>query len=424
SRIEAGRVRWKRERVDLQRMIHEVYLSQDAAAGRKGLHVTIDAPEPLPLVGDEDYLVQVVWNLIANAIKYTPDGGSITVHGRRAEDVVELVVEDDGVGIPPEFHEKIFEKFWRVPEANMEQAKGSGLGLAVSLAIVTAHQGTIRVDSTPGHGSKFTVCLPTTLAQPATRPSGSHSGPYYVLLLSDKQRLVEAVRSILEKDGHQVHQHPNSRDAVDLVRAERPDAVFVDVFMEEGAGFEVLRQLRETRDLDPIPVWTLSLMDETAGAASFCSTAQEFFRKPVESSRLLAAISRWVPQREAPVQIMVVDDDPAIVNAVIQLLSAHGYDCTGALDGIEAVVRAREENPDLIILDVYMPSLNGLEVIRRLRNRPETSRIPIIVLTASDVQLDRARMLEELSAGTPFAITKENLATALRSALAELPGAR
>jgi signal transduction histidine kinase/DNA-binding response OmpR family regulator len=420
SRIEAGRVRWKRDSVDMQKLIHDTYMQLDRVAANKTLTVVIEAPLPMPMQGDEEYLQQVVWNLLANAVKFTPEGGRIRVRGDIHPDHLEMIVEDNGIGIPARYHNAIFDKFWRVPEPHSHQAKGSGLGLAVAKAIVKAHGGRIDVESEPGHGSRFTVALPTRREASVDLPSTTHTGPYRVMVVSDKEHLLETLQSILQNEGHEVAEERVVEDVLRSIRNYRPDAVFLDAFMEDGAGFDVLRELRESTDLRNVPIWTLSLLD---GKHSFCPTAQDFIRKPPDGPRLLSAISRLTPAHTDSPRVLIVDDDPSVVNALTVTLSTHGYEILKAYDGIEAVVKTREELPDLVILDVYMPHMNGLEVIRRLRGREDTAQIPIIVLTASDVQLDRARMLEELSADSAQALGEVDLAEAVRQALATLgPG--
>ncbi|HEY3999011.1 MAG TPA: response regulator [Candidatus Xenobia bacterium] len=418
SRIEAGRVRWKHEEVDVARLIHETYHQLDSAVERKRLKIRIEAPDPLVVLGDEEYLIQIFWNLLANAVKFTPEGGSITLTGIGRADEVEVVVEDTGIGIPARYHAAVFDKFWRVPESHSHMAKGSGLGLAVARAIVRAHAGHIELDSEPNKGARFSVVLPRRPAvEQETLTSALPAGPYRLLLVSDKDNLVGTLRAILEMEGHTVAEERESDKALDHIRDYQPDAVFIDAFMEGGAGFDLLHAMRTSSDLHRVPVWTLSLLE---GRQSFNPTAQDFFRKPPDPSRLLAAITRLTSKQKSSPRILVVDDDPSVVNALTQLLSTHGYQTLRAYDGIEAVVKSRDEGPDLIILDVYMPHMNGLEVIRRLRGREDTARIPIILLTASDVQLDRARMLEELSADSPEALGELDLAEAVRHALATL----
>lgn len=417
SRIEAGRVRWKQDSVDMQKLIHETYLQLDRAAAAKSLHVRIEAPDALPMQGDEEYLQQIVWNLLANAVKFTPDGGNITVRGHLRDEHIEIVVEDDGIGIPARYHNAIFDKFWRVPEPFSHQAKGSGLGLAVARAIVKAHGGRIEVQSEPGKGARFTVTLPVRPESTGEALPPVHAGPYRLLVVSDKDHLMETLRSTIQKEGHEVAEERSIDNVLARARDYQPDAIFVDAFMDDGAGFDVLRDLQASKDLRNLPVWTMSLLD---GKHSFCPTAQDFHRKPFDKDRLLAAVSRLTPPQVHTPRVLVVDDDPSVVNALSQLLGTHGYQTIKAYDGIEAVVKTRDELPDLVILDVYMPNMNGLEVIRRLRNREDTAQIPVIVLTASDVQLDRARMLEELSADSAAALGEVDLADAVRHVLATL----
>ncbi|HEY4001742.1 MAG TPA: response regulator, partial [Candidatus Xenobia bacterium] len=198
-----------------------------------------------------------------------------------------------------------------------------------------------------------------------------------------------------------------------------------DVMLPDIDGFQVLARLRADPELASTPVFILSILGDRDQGMQH--GAQEYFSKPIDKEKLLEAVSRLVQKTpREDVKILVVDDDPHILQAVTRHLQQRGYHNTlTAGDGLESVVRARDQHPDLIILDIYMPDMDGFEVIRQLRSRDDTCQIPIIVLTASDIPVDEIRAhslgVQEFM-NKPF--SEKELARAVRQALGQVQQGR
>ena len=413
-----------------------------------------DTPAELRIVADRDKLIQVVTNLLSNAVKFTPRGGTVRIDTVRRGDRIEMVVSDTGSGIAPEYHEKIFEKFQQVDASCTREAKGSGLGLPIVRTIIDAHGGSVRVESEVGKGSRFIVDLPVdrlglmegddeglhlepasstevvvppateasgalpSAASPAQPPEPTPRPPRRILVVDDEFNIMRVMRHILESEGYVVLEASSGEEALRTVRDERPDLVLLDVLLPDLDGFEVLERLRRDADTSDVPVVILSILE--AKEESFRLGAQDYFNKPIDRVKLIESVQALLGEGNENVKVLVVDDDAHIQQAITQMLAARNYQVLGARDGLEAVVRARDARPDLIILDLYMPEMDGFEVIRRLRGWDETASIPILVLTASDMALDEARALTLGAAhylNKPF--SEHELARVVRDAVSQ-----
>lgn len=413
SRIEAGRMQWDMMPVDLREIGESCAATARALADKGGVTLAVEIAEPLVVVGDRDKLIQVLTNLLSNAIKFTKAGGCVTLSGRRVGAHVEVVVRDSGIGIPKEHHERIFEKFAQVDTSSTREIKGSGLGLPIVRSILEAHGGRVWVESEPGSGSAFFVTMPLPDTDPGpvlapaveagealapstgTAPREGAAAPRHprrgqtVLVVDDEANIVRVIRHILESEGYAVLEAGKGEDALRLAREGKPDLILLDLLLPDIDGFEVLRRLRADGETAPIPVVVLSILE--ARDEAFGLGAQDYCSKPLDRARLLETVQGLLGNA-TETRILVVDDDPHILAGITQMLSSRGYHVLAARDGLEAVVKARDERPSLLVLDLYMPEMDGFEVIRRLRTWDETARMPIVVLTASDIALDEARV--------------------------------
>jgi signal transduction histidine kinase/DNA-binding response OmpR family regulator len=450
SRIEAGRMQWDMEPLELREIAETCANTARALADKKGLTLEVAVPEGLMVVGDRDKLIQVVTNLLSNAVKFTPSGGKVRLAASRRGETVDIKVADTGLGIAPEYHDRVFEKFQQVDTSSTREVKGSGLGLPIVRSIVEAHGGTVSLESEPGKGSTFTVSLPAPdvddsyVPEPEPEPRKEEPRPPVVtpreaaaavigatrpvegsgrtiLVVDDEMNIIRVMRHILEAEGYTVLEALSGAEALRRAKADRPDLILLDVLLPDIDGFEVLERLRGEPSSADIPVVILSILE--AKEESFRLGAQDYCNKPIDRARLLETVQGLLGDPTQEVRILAVDDDPHILTAITQMLSSRGYRVSGAKDGLEALVRARDELPHLIVLDLYMPEMDGFEVIRRLRGWEETAHIPILVLTASDVALDEARAMKlgaERYMSKPF--SEQQLSEVVHEALSRAMG--
>jgi signal transduction histidine kinase/CheY-like chemotaxis protein len=408
SRIEAGRMKWDREPLDLQEVVATAVTSLRGAAEKKGLILDVEIEDDLPTVGDRDKLIQVVTNLLGNAIKFTSEGGTIRVQaGRKDLLTARIEVQDSGVGIDPQFHESIFEKFSQVDSSETRDIKGSGLGLPIARSITEHHDGKLFVESELGKGSSFIVELPLHVEsaeesapskddpEPSLLEAGFEPGQT-VLVVDDEPSIRRFLRHILESEGFLVMEARTGEDAVSIARRERPAIVLLDLVLPDIDGFEVLGRLKEHSTTRSIPVIILSIIEDEERC--FRLGASDYLPKPIDRERLVDRVSRLIaagPARKShgPGHVLAVDDDDSVLKAVATILTGHGFSVDIARNGKDALDIAREKQPDLIILDLMMPGMSGHEVLLALKQNSGTAEIPVMILTAAEPD-ERIRALQ------------------------------
>ncbi len=429
---EADRLSWLiNEFLDLRRLesgaqlfaFTEVTLSElaSAVAANYALNhtqhtVVLDVPEALPPVhADPERLGQVIRNLLDNAIKYSPNGGRVTLAARQARDLVRLTVTDEGLGLPANAIPHLFNRFYRVDASDRREIGGTGLGLSIVKEIVKAHGGEVWVESPgPGRGSTFGVTLrvaASALAQPGARPELDVTAPAepYVLVVEDDPGAVSLVREHLEAAGYRLAITAQPAQALELARQRRPVGVVLEVCLPDPAsGWALLEELRRLHSAAVLPIIITSGLDEKSKGLQLGAT--HYLVKPFDPQQLAALL-----QAQSVREVLVVDDEAMILRLMRTILEKSGYRVRGVVNGQAALTSLETATPDLMILDLMMPGLDGFEVLERLRARPATRALPVLVMTAK--HLDRAER-ERLQKYGAFLLTKSDYTTVrLRAAV-------
>ena len=394
SKIESGHMELLKEPVDLFPVVRGVLDTCRPLVEGKPLELRAQIPPDLPPVyADVTRVRQIILNLVSNAIKYT-DRGSITVTaGQQAGEIV-VSVRDTGIGIAPQDLPKVFEPFRQVGKAIERRAAGTGLGLAISRRFVEMHGGRIWVESEPGQGSTFSFTLPV-MGAPCPAPAGAGEGPAAVpagrtvLVVDDDPDVISLFRRYLEEQGYQVLGATDAVEALRLAWEEHPYAITLDIILPGEDGWTVLRALKEDPATRDIPVVICSVVqDQDIG---FSLGAADYLTKPVSREALLDALARL---GQPAGRIVLIDDDAETVEWMSRLLEKEGgYQVRSALTGREGLQAIQENPPDLIILDLLMPEMDGFEVLARIKEDRRTRPIPIIVVTAKELTPeDEARL--------------------------------
>ena len=415
SRIETGRIRLTIEALDLVGVIGDVVASFEEQYRDKSMALVWKKPADLPQVrGDATRATQVLSNLLANAWHYTPEGGQVTISVKRTDGFVQVDVADTGIGISPEDVSRIFDRFYRADHPVVQEAGGTGLGLSIVKMFVEMLGGEIWVESEVGIGSTFSFTLPlssTEVPEPSvelltTEPAAAISRRPKILVVEDDRDLALLLRRQLESDGYQVLLAGSGEDALWLAREEQPQLITLDIMLPDMDGFVVLERLKAHPVTAPIPVIVASVLVEPETGYSL--GAVDYVVKPFAEEKLLQAIRHALSSLKglgaeahedqgdwAEAKVLVVDDDPDILALLEEALSFHGYEVLAAENGHEALDQVARYSPDLILLDLKMPGIDGYEVIRRLKADESTRHIPVIVITASpvDKQRDRVRVM-------------------------------
>jgi signal transduction histidine kinase/DNA-binding response OmpR family regulator len=405
SKVEAGRMELELSAVRVGAIIeHGLTMTRERATAH-GIEIAVDIGREVGVVrADELRMKQVVLNLLTNAVKFTPDGGLITVGAHRRGDFTEVTVRDTGVGIPLEDHERIFDAFQQGAR-NLADEEGTGLGLTLTRRIVELHGGRIHVTSRPGEGSTFMFRIPVAGPDPEPEGVGGERGPDsgevgsgpVVLVVEDDPRSLELLRLYLGSAGFRVIEAREGDAALALAAEVRPAAIILDIMLPERDGWDVLAELKQGTATGAIPVIVASMLDEKG--RGFALGAAEYLVKPISQHDVLAAVRRCAPENNGPeVTVVVIDDDPGALALVRAILEPQGYRVLSADRGEAGVALVREHRPAVVLVDLLMPEVDGFAVIERLRSAPETARIPIVVLTAKAMtDADRERLRGQIA---------------------------
>jgi signal transduction histidine kinase/CheY-like chemotaxis protein len=427
SKIEAGKLELERVPFRLRERVGDVMKSVSLRAHSKGLEVACHiAPEvPAIVVGDPMRLGQVIINLVGNATKFTERGEivlDVEVEAKSEEQtVLHFAVSDTGVGIPREKLEMIFEAFTQADSTTTRKYGGTGLGLAISARLVQMMGGRIWAESTPGEGSRFhfTAALQETSDAPperSTRTPGSLQGTR-VLIVDDNatNRLIleEMVRSwAMVPDT--VASAEQAMGALCQAQAQRRPyrLVLSDVNMPGQDGFSLTQRIRQSAGLQDTVVILLTSggHPEDAKRGEALGVAAHLM-KPIKQSELFDAIALalglapdieptdQVPAKQLslpPLRILVAEDSLVNQKLAVSLLETHGHAVTIANNGKEAVNAVMAQQFDMVLMDVEMPEMDGLEATATIRawEKSRRTHLPIIAMTAHAMKSHRQQCLE------------------------------
>jgi signal transduction histidine kinase/CheY-like chemotaxis protein len=394
TRVEAGKLEIHPELCHVPTILEETLALFRSQALARRITLAVEIGTPLgDLMADRIRLQQILHNLVSNAVKFTPEGGIVTVTARQIGLELELSVRDTGVGIPPEDHQRIFEVYQQVGSAEGRQ-KGTGLGLAITKRLVELHGGTIRVESAPGQGSTFTVRLPGASPVEAG-PEGMDASRPLVLVIEDDLRAAELIRAHLTSGGYRVVLVATGHAGLGAARRLQPHAITLDLGLPDMDGWEVLYRLKREPGTQGIPVLVVSAKER--GELGLSMGAVDWLVKPVDPQRLLVALRRCraLGAPPQPLRILVVDDEPTVLEALEALLTREGHQVVCAQDGEEALQRAAEERPDIILLDLHLPGLSGFEVVNRLRQTAGLAQVPVIAFSGKFVTVEERNLLTQ-----------------------------
>jgi PAS domain S-box-containing protein len=413
SKIEAGRLELELDEVKVLEAIDSAITIVRTLAHKKRVQLRIDAAADCPtLEADPAKLKQVLFNLLSNAIKFTPEGGQVTVSvsfsgGADMEATeptcVRFSVTDSGIGLRPEDLEKVFDEFVQVDASLSRRHQGTGLGLSLTRKLVELHGGRIWAES-PGldKGSTFHVMLPLEHAAPVN-PLGNGVAPpminpesdrRLVLVVEDDRATSRLLADYLTQEGYTVAQAYSGEEALRLAADLRPHAITLDILLPGLDGWQVLTELKSNPATCDIPTVVVSVTEDRK--IGLAVGAVDWLVKPVDRQRLLAALQRAdaISGGQAR-RVLVVDDEAPARRLLRDVLTVHGYDVLLADGGRSGIDRAVAELPDLIVLDLMMPGVNGFDVVRELRQHPRAARIPVVIYTAKDLSAEDRQRLQQ-----------------------------
>ncbi|MEL4305508.1 response regulator [Methanococcoides cohabitans] len=455
SRLEAGNVELHSEHFLVWESFDIVSSSLARMAEKKSvdLHCELD-PRGIVINADKQKFEQILQNMMDNAIKFTPDGGSVDLSGRFVNDRLVVQVKDTGIGIPEEDCKSLFDSFTQADGSYRRGYGGNGLGLAIVKHYVEMHGGNVWVKSKPGVGSTFSFDIPIETSSPniirsasqapvsenmvdlnleadadsipsdvsydaavngaivniAPAPSIGRSGEYstpeiivpdnctdadpLVLVIEDDETSRELLMLAFIDGGYRVVAAEDGLEGLALARKLKPFAITLDIMLPKMDGWELLSQLKADVSTSAIPVLVISMLDQKETALEL--GASEYLAKPFDRDDLLKLMDRYRNKLEGKSpKILLVDDEPYAVDLLSSMLESEGFTTLSAYSGMDAIDMCTADQPDMVIIDLMMPDITGFDVISTIRSNPVTGNIPIVVCTGKELSPDDRLLLDD-----------------------------
>ncbi|MDB9312323.1 response regulator [Spirulina sp. CS-785/01] len=430
SKIEAGRMTLNLSNLKLHQMLEEINVMLHPKAEAKGLNLHIDYHPDVPNLIQTDgvKLQQVLVNLLNNALKFT-EQGSVTLSVTLAEDKTDhlhFTVADTGVGIAPEEQEYLFESFVQT-ESGRQSQQGTGLGLAISHKFVTLMGGELTLESTLGEGTTFQFALPfmqgkwTTdgselLKQAFKLQLTPNQTPPKILVVDDNSSNRTILVTLLKNWGFIVEEADNGATALTQWQQGQPDLIFMDIRMPQVNGIEATKTIHaQTSTTAPKIIALTASVFEEERANILASGCDDFIRKPFKQQDIIDCLTHHLnlqfqeiipldssssnsppetkessPEKGQPLQILLAEDNPVNQKMALLYLKKIGYEAETAKTGLEVLYKLAEKPYNLVLMDIQMPDMDGLEATRQIRQHfPQNEQPRIIAMTASDDESDK-----------------------------------
>lgn len=425
SRIETGKEELFICKIDALAVVDDVLTMSLPQARMKGIGLIKNSKSANEFIdSDAGKLRQILINLISNAIKFTVKG-KVEVSVYAKDSFLNFVVSDTGIGIAEEHLDEIFDEFKQADSSTSRKYGGTGLGLAIARKYARLLGGDISVKSIQGTGSEFRLSVPRStgkrncdcLSHPENEMSCNQNMEYIssigdseensILLVDDSMPVIIQMRDVLKDSGFKVLTAPGGEEALEMIKHTVPDAMVLDLMMPTVDGFQVLKTLREAEPTAHVPVLILTAKHITKDDLAFLkrNNVHQLIQKgDVNREELLRTIRQLVMQSSGNrkeghavipgnrKRILIVEDNPDNMTTVKALLDDK-YDVVEAVDGIQGVEMAKKYLPDLILMDIALPGMNGIEAFGEIRKERGLEKIPVVALTANAFSADRAEII-------------------------------
>ena len=418
SKIEAGRLDLAPENFRITNLIEDIVAAVQPLMGKN--HNRLEVAIETSFTGvkgalgenrfqDEIYadptrVRQVLYNLLSNAAKFTENG---VVHLRVQRSIqedqswLEFEVSDTGIGMTPEQVENLFQYFQQAEPSTTRKYGGTGLGLAISRRLCQMMGGSISAQSTLREGSVFHVRLPlhapSSRQKPSAAPVAADGSAFKVLVIDDEKEVAELIADSLAQAGFEAHIACNGPDGLRMATKLHPHAITLDIFMPDMDGWSVLQALKSDASLHDIPVVIISLAAERE--MGFTLGAADYLTKPIDRKQLIQTLERYRPAPPPPPEnakkgdILLVEDDPMMCDLLQSELGGAGWQMRLAENGRRGLEMLAAAAPDLILLDLLMPEMDGFQFVQVVQGEAAWQKLPIIVITAMDLSAEQREAL-------------------------------
>lgn len=406
SKIEAGRMELYLESFNLASMVQEVVSTIHPLVQKNNNTLVVNCSDDLGMMkADITKLRQNLFNLLSNASKFT-ENGTVTLTVERSETVpntelfyqiatpcIRFQVSDSGIGMTLEQIGRLFQAFTQADASTTRKYGGTGLGLTITKRFCQIMGGDIMVESELDKGSTFIMYLPVEVRSPQAGtveivvPPQDESSSILgtILVIDDDPTMHDLMHRFLGKEGFRVESATNGEAGLKLARELHPSAITLDVMMPTMDGWATLSALKADPELAEIPVVMVTMLDDKN--LGYALGASDYLTKPIDRSQLSAVLQKYRCNRQS-CTILLVEDDLTTRQMMVQMLSKQGWNVIEAENGRIALECLSQYQPDLILLDLMMPEMDGFGLVTELQKCEDWRSIPVIVITAKDITLE------------------------------------
>jgi signal transduction histidine kinase/CheY-like chemotaxis protein len=400
AKVEAGKVNIRPYRFQVASLFAALRgMLRPLLTQNSSINLVFEDADELPeIYSDEAKISQILRNFISNALKFT-ERGEVRVTAKAGHnDTIVFAVQDTGIGIAAEDRERIFEEWTQVEGKLQKTVKGTGLGLPLSRKFAQLLGGEVYVKSELGAGSTFFAVVPITFngstdvvyVPELKREIASDKLP--ILVVEDNREALFIYEKYFKGTRYQLVPALTLKDARDTLRELRPVSIVLDVLLNGEHSWELLQELKHDAATANIPIFVVTVVENRDKALALGADA--FAEKPVERSWLLRQLERFVG-RDLATEVLIIDDDEVSRYLVKNVLAHMNFRFDEATNGLEGLRKARQQQPDAIILDLSMPDLSGFEVLSRLKAEPITANIPVFIYTSKMLDEDERGLLHD-----------------------------
>jgi PAS domain S-box-containing protein len=428
SKVEAGMMALELEAVDVNTLLSSSLAIVKEKAANQRISLVLESGDEVGVRElDMRKTKQIVYNLLSNAVKFSPNGARVMLRARLVSrdsvgtltgpwpvhsfplvdneynEFLEISVTDSGIGISRENMAKLFQAFSQIDSSLARKFEGTGLGLAMVKLLAELHGGSVAVASAEGEGACFAAWLPIRKMTTPTVAAGSRADDegllsenslhltaaepkeQFALVIDDDDMAADLVRMLLEAEGFTVLRAATAEEALLLADRQDLSLITLDVHLPGINGWEFLQRIRDSRSLSLVPVVMLSSSSDFSLTLSYGAAA--VLQKPISRAQLKISLGNLglKPTQGNSRSVLVVDDDPKAVEVIAAFLPSPAYSVVRAYGGSEAIALAHRVRPDLILLDLMMPEVNGFDVVDALKRSTETMHIPIVIVTSKQI---------------------------------------